>query len=68
MRKLPVKERTPFNAPTKIVWDCVGYIAWLDSKLVIFYTSDLLFSPTKPILDGTDDEAIRCVRGLGKFD
>ena len=48
-----------------MIADKAGYIVWRDSKVVIFYTNDLLNAPTNPILDGDSEEAILCVRGLG---
>jgi hypothetical protein len=50
-----------------MVAECAGYIVWVDSKLVIFYSNILQSTPLKPILDGHDEEVIACVRGLGKL-
>ena len=44
--------------------DNAGYIVWKDSKVVVFYTTDLAATPTRPLIDGTDAEAIMCVNGL----
>jgi hypothetical protein len=41
-----------------------GYIVWLDSKPVIFYTNDLFCDVPEDIIPGTSDEAVKCVHGL----
>ncbi len=41
-----------------------GYIVWLDSKSVIFYTNDLFCDVPEDIIPGTSDEAVKCVHGL----
>jgi hypothetical protein len=38
-----------------------------DSKVVIFYTNDLLENPPEPVIDGCDNRAIKCVHGLSKI-
>jgi hypothetical protein len=50
-----------------MVAEFAGYIVWVDSKLVIFYTNNLHYTPSKPILDGHDEEAIACVSGFGQI-
>jgi len=63
-KKKPASQRTQFVPPTELVAENAGYIVWKDSKLVVFYTNDLASTPSRPILDGTSDEAISCVRGV----
>jgi sporulation protein YlmC with PRC-barrel domain len=66
-RKLNKETRTQFVPSHQKPADCAGYIIWKDSKIVIFYTNDLSSTPSEPILDGGNEEAILCVRGLGIF-
>jgi hypothetical protein len=63
-KKMPANQRTQFVAPTELVAENAGYIVWKDSRLVVFDTNNLASTPSRPILDGTSDEAILCVRGL----
>ena len=45
-----------------------GYIGWKDGKVLVFYTNDLIDTPTKNLLHSTNEsdseEAIPCVGGL----
>jgi hypothetical protein len=66
-KKMPANQRTPFVAPTELLAENAGCIVWNDSRLVVFYTNDLASTPSRPILDGTRDEAILCVRGLAMW-
>lgn len=63
-KRLPMAKKTPFVAPHDNIADNAGYIVWKDSKIVIFYTNDLAKTPSEPILDMNDEEAISCVHGL----
>ena len=71
-QKKPPKRRKPFVCPTDILADKAGYIVWKDKNTVVFYTNDLLQTPSRPILDSGKreeyDEAVGCVRGVGKVD
>src|SRR5688500_9246623 len=58
------KKQTHFVYPTMDIANRASYIVWNDKKLVIFYTNDLTSTPSKPILNAKDKEAINCVRGL----
>jgi hypothetical protein len=60
-------QRTTFVPPLDNIADRSGYIVFKDSKVVIFYTNDLLQNPSEPILLGTDDRAHQCVGGLAKI-
>jgi hypothetical protein len=53
----------PLNNPAK---NC-GYIVFKDSRLVLFYTNDLVEDPPEPVLLGSDERAIKCVHGLAKL-
>ena len=66
-KNLPSNERKPFTPPTSQVADKAGYIIFKDKKIVIFYTNDLACTPSKPILLGKSEEAIKAVNGLGKL-
>jgi hypothetical protein len=63
-RHLQPAERQPFMPPFDKVADCCGFIVLKDSKLVIFYSSDLNSSQTEPIMDSSDSRAVECVHGL----
>jgi hypothetical protein len=63
-RRLEPKERQPFVPPFDNVADCCGFIVLKDSKLVVFYSSDLNSSPAEPIMDSSDSKAVECVHGL----
>jgi hypothetical protein len=49
----------------EIVAENSGYIVLKDSKVVAFYTNDLGTTPSQPILDATNEEAVVAVCGLG---
>ena len=66
-KKLPVAQRVAFVAPKDNVAENAGYIIWKDSKVVIFYCNDMASTPSHPILDGTSEEAIKCVNGLASL-
>jgi hypothetical protein len=51
------------NNPAK---NC-GYIVFKDSKIVLFYTNDLVEDPPEPVLLGSDERAVKCVHGLAKL-
>lgn len=63
-KKLPAKDRKVFVSPCNLVAENAGYIVWKDKKVVIFYSNDLAGTPSDHILDGSSDEAIKCVHGL----
>ena len=44
--------------------DSAGYIIIKDRKLVVLYTNDLRFTPSKPVLSMMSEEAQRCVNGM----
>ena len=44
--------------------DSAGYIVLKDKKLVVLYTNDMAFTPSKPILSMMKEEAVNCVHGL----
>jgi hypothetical protein len=68
MKKKPISERMRFVPPAKIVVQQAGYIVWKDSKVTIFYSNDLKFMPSSPILEGADLEAVECVHGLAELE
>ena len=53
------------NPPIEIVAENSGYIVLKDSKIVTFCTNDLATTPSQPILDATNEEAVVAVCGLG---
>ena len=57
------KRKKPVKLNTSSVPNC-GYIVLKDSKIVVIYSNDLDGTPSKEILRGEDDEAIKLVRGL----
>jgi hypothetical protein len=63
-KKKSAEERTQFTPPEELIAENAGYVVWKDSKVVIFYTNDLASTPSRAVLDGTDQEAIDCVHGL----
>jgi hypothetical protein len=58
---------TPFVPPLDRPADKCGCIVFKDSKLVLFYTNDLLENPPEPVLLGSDAQAVQCVHGLAKL-
>ena len=66
-KKKTSKRQAPFKVPLEIPAPNAGYILLKDKKIVTFYTNDLLFTPSKAILKGEEQEAIRCVRGLSEI-
>jgi hypothetical protein len=60
-------QRTSFVPPLDNIADRSGYIVFKDSKVVLFYTNDLVQIPSEPILLGTDDRAVQCIGGLAKI-
>ena len=61
------QQRTPFVPPLDRPAEKYGYIVFKDSKLVLFYTNNLLENPPEPVLLGSDDRALRCIHGLAKL-
>jgi hypothetical protein len=66
-RRVRASDRTPFVPPLSNAADRVGYIVFKDSKVVIFYSNDLVENPEEPILLSTDERAVRCVGGLARI-
>jgi hypothetical protein len=62
--RLPKQQRTPFIPPIEVVAENSGYIVLKDSKIVTFCTNDLATTPSQPILDATNEEAVVAVCGL----
>ena len=58
-QKKKQKQKRPFPTST------CAFILWKDRKLVIFYTNDLAHTPSKDILDDTNEERVCCVNSLG---
>jgi len=56
--------QTPFVPPLELRSEKAGYIVFKDSKVVIFYTNDLFEMPPEPMLQSTDERAIKCMHGL----
>jgi hypothetical protein len=65
MKLKPISERMQFVPPAA---HQAGYIVWKNSKVVVFYSNDLKFTPSSPILEGTDLEADECVYGLAELE
>jgi hypothetical protein len=53
--------------PLDSIAEKAGYIVFKDSKVVIFYSNDLMENPPEPMLPGTDDRAVQCISGLAKI-
>lgn len=53
-----------FVAPKTLVSEDAGYVFWKDKKVVIFYSNNLASTPSSPIFDGDDQEAIFFVHGV----
>jgi hypothetical protein len=53
--------------PLDSIAEKAGYIVFKDSKVVLFYTNNLMENPLEPILWGTDDRAVQRVGGLAKI-
>ena len=66
--RIVIKKLSSERKNKKKVADKCGYIVWKDRKEVVFYTNNLIDTPTKDFLHSakeTDsEEAIRCVGGL----
>jgi hypothetical protein len=58
---------TQFVPPLDRPAEKCGCIIFKDSKLVLFYTNDLLENPAEPVLLGSDAQAVQCVHGLAKL-
>jgi hypothetical protein len=56
------RSRSPFIPPLDLIAHNSGFIE--DSKVVVFYSNDLLETPPEPILASSDDRAINYVHGL----
>ncbi len=41
-----------------------GFIIFKGSKIVVYYSNDLLETPPEAVLHGSDDRAVKCVQGL----
>jgi hypothetical protein len=59
--------QAPFIPPLELRSEKAGYIVFKDSKVVIFYTNDLFEMPPEPLLQCTDERAVKCVHGLAKI-
>ena len=66
-RRVPAKDRTPFVPPLDSIAERTGYIVFKDSKVVLFYSNDLVQTPPEPILLHHDERAVQCVGGLAKI-
>ena len=66
-KKLAKESRVAFVPPTSDVTDKSGYIVWMDSKVVLFYTNDLAATPTRAIINVTDEQAVMCINGLAEI-
>jgi len=66
-RRVPAKDRTPFVPPLDSVAERTGYIVFKDSKVVLFYSNDLVQTPPEAILLHHDERAVQCVGGLAKI-
>jgi hypothetical protein len=49
----------------RLLLKTVGTIILKDSKVATFYTNDLATTPSQPILDATNKEAVVAVHGFG---
>jgi hypothetical protein len=59
--------RVAFVPPLDSIAEKTGYIVFKDSKVVIFYTNDLMENSPEPMLQGTDDRAVRCVGKISRW-
>ncbi len=59
-----LNSRSPFIPPLDHVADNSRFIIFKDSKVVVFYSNDLLETPPEGVLHASDDRAVRCVHGL----
>ncbi len=67
-KKLPAEQRTPWVPPMEDIAENCGYIVFKDSKVVIFYLSDLASTtPKRPIMGQTEANAISSVQSLAKL-
>jgi hypothetical protein len=66
-RRQSGSSRETFIPPLDNPAERAGFIVFKDSKVVIFYTNDLLENPPEPIIDDSDNRAIKCVHGLSKI-
>jgi hypothetical protein len=67
MRGLPNHQKEKFIPPCDNISPDSGYIVFKDDKVVIFCTNDLNGTPSNPILEDSDEEAIKHCRGLCKL-
>ena len=63
-KELPINEQSVFEPPQKTVSEKAGYVLFMDSKLVIFYSNDLAETPSADFLSDESEDAIYCVNGL----
>jgi hypothetical protein len=59
--------RSPFIPPLDQIASNSGFMVFKDSKVVVFYSNDLLETPPEPILTSSDDRAIKSIHGLAKI-
>ena len=65
MKKLSKKDRKKFIPPKGDLAENAGFLVKKDSKVVIFYCNCLKLTPPAEITIGNDEEAIKCVNGMG---
>ena len=66
-RSSGTNQANTFVPPLDDAANKAGYLVFKDSKVVVFYTNDLLENPPEPILQGSDERAVKCVHGLAKI-
>lgn len=64
--KKPRRIQTPFAAPEPRLAENSGYVVFVDSKIVLFYSNDLHETPSEYIMEPNAD-SIRCVNGICKL-
>jgi len=67
MRGLPNHQKKKFIPPCDNISPDSGYIVFKDAKVEIFYINDLNGTSSNPILEDSDEEAIKHFRGLCKL-
>ena len=64
-KDLPKTQKCTFESPLTNLADKSGFIIFKDKKIVIFYTNDLAFTPSRDLLLRRSDEAEKAVNFLG---
>jgi len=65
-KRVRAGDKSPFVPPLDRIADKAGFIVFKDSKIVLFYTNDLIDNPPCAITMHTDERAVHCVGGLAK--